>query len=429
MTQKKKLTLFVAAALVLTGTLATWSHTTEAGSIGPDVTVHELPDIDNHGAVGGIRAYSVATTSCNIGDEPLWWCDNDRSYCEEDQHPVIAQNLYRLKDGRFEQLGMSWLKHGFLALANSDPECGDGSCDPPPHGGDQLGVGCTDPYSAFLNGLRPLGLRSEVNATTGEFPFPETVVPSPLTIDQRIQVEEVDLDPVLNPGALYWIEGQYVAPDDATAGNGLNNASYREVTVSGGAFNLDLTGPTVRKVPAIHAWQAVDEAVEMVNVDVDSVPVQRFHIARRVTEIPAGGWHYEYAVHNLNSDRSGRSLTIRFPGAATISEVGFRDVDHHSGEPYDTMDWAVATGADSVTWFTELFADDELANALRWGTMFSFWFDAELPPAELLHTLELFKDGVPTTVDFFFGTEPPVQGLIFTDGFESGDTSAWLVPR
>ncbi len=431
MTRRNKLTLFAAAALALTGTLAIWTHTTEAGSTGPDVTVYELQNTANHGAVGGVRAYSVGTTSCNIGDEPLWWCDDDRSYCDDEQHPVIAQNLYRLKDGRFEQLGMSWLKHGFLSLNLSASQCGDGSCDSPPHGGDQLGVGCTDPYGAGLNGSRPLGMRSEVNATTGTFPFPATFVSWTQQIDQRIQAAEAELDPALNPDARYWIEAQYVAADDASRGNGLNNASHREVSVTPGSFNLGFAGPTVRQQPAIFAWRAAQEGVEILSVNViDSVPLQRFHAARRVTPAPGGGWHYEYAIHNLNSDRSGRAFTVRFPGGATIDNVGFRDVDHHSGEPYDTMDWQVVTGADSVTWFTDLFADDELANALRWGTMFSFWFDADRPAADLKQTLELFKDGVPTTLHFTYGSVgPPGLSDIFSDGFESGDTSAWTLSQ
>ena len=417
---RKKLIPFFAAALVLAGVLALAPRTTEAGSIGPDVTVFDLNGVRNWGALGGVRAYSVGTVSCNIGDEPLWWCDHDTAYCEDDQHPVIAQNLYRLKEGRFEQLGMSWLKHGFLSVNSSNSECGDGSCANPPHGGDQLGVGCTDPYGSTLNGDRPLGMRSEVNATTGVLdPYPFTIVPSPLVIDQRIQVEEAELDPLLNPGARYWVEGHYVAADDAGRGNGLNNASYREVSVNAASFNLGFVAPTVRQKAAIYAWQEVDPGVEIVNADTGAPAVERFHVARRATPADGGSWHYEYAVHNLCSDRSARSLTIRFPAATAITGVGFHDVDHHSGEPYDTMDWQATTDADSVTWFTDTVDVDENANALRWGTMFSFWFDAAAPPIGLEHTLTLFENGVPETLELGFDSG------IFYDGFESGDTSAW----
>lgn len=92
-------------------------ESTFAGGIaqggGPDVIVGELNGggpYNGWGASGGIGAYSIGTTSCNIGTEVLLWQANTV------WHPVIPQNMYRLKDDRFEQIGMSWLKHGFCAI-------------------------------------------------------------------------------------------------------------------------------------------------------------------------------------------------------------------------------------------------------------------------------------------------------------------------
>ena len=94
---------------------------------------------------------------------------------------------------------------------------------------DQLGVGCTDTYDSGLNGGSGnpgtcaggsncrLGQRSEVDATTGVFPMPYTNVDHPGAIDQRLQVAESDVNPALNSGATYWVEGQYIAADDSTA--------------------------------------------------------------------------------------------------------------------------------------------------------------------------------------------------------------------
>jgi len=411
------------AALAAGAVLAV--HAVQAGTIGPDVTVHTLTGPGNFTAVGGFEAYSVGTVSCNQGDVPLNWCDESGGCgggTTSHDHPVIAQNLHRLKAGRFEQIGMSWLKHGFLALAISDPDCGNGVCQNPGTG-NLLGVGCTDPYSSDLNGGRPLGLRSEVNAATGAYPFPFTEVPTVDQTSQRIRVAIADVDPAQNPGAVYWLEGQYIAPDDAGAENGLNNASHRQVFVNAATFSLSFSGagPTVRQLPAIAAWPLMDPDVDLVPVDVPgSVPVERFHVARKVTDLGGGDWHYEYAVHNLNSDRSARSFKVDFPGAATITNAGFHDIDHHSGEPYDTADWAVdlATPGE-VTWSTGTFATDPDANALRWATMFSFWFDATAGPGAVSHTLGLFKPGSPSEVVF------PILTTVFADGFESGDTSMW----
>lgn len=422
----RRKSVLVAVGLVALGVAGAASLTVGAGgSTGPDVTVYSLPGTTNWGASGGVRGYSVGTTSCNIGDAPLNWCNNGGGCgagTTDEDHPVIGQNLYRLKDGRFEQLGMSWLKHGFTSLNNSASGCGDGSCASPPLGGDQLGVGCTDPYDSSLNGgWSHLGRRSEVNATTGVFPYPfGGGGASSQPYDRRVKVLEAELDPALNPDARYFIEGQYVAPDDAQAGNGLNNASYREVTVQTPSFNLSVTGSTVREQSAIEVWLVLDATVDLVNVDTPTTPVERFHVARKITEPTPGVWHFEYAIHNLNSDDSARSFTVDFPGATTFTNIGFHDIEHHSNEPYATTDWTSATTADAVSWSTETFAQNAIANALRWGTMFSFWFDASSSPAGLSHTLGLFKSG---------GTLPiPMGGSeLFSDGFETGDTSAWTL--
>lgn len=386
---------------------------------GPDVTVFELPNTSHFTVSNGIHGYSVGTTSCNVGSVPLNWCD-DAGGCGNgttpQDHPVIAQNMYRLKNGRFNQLGASWLKHGFLSLNQSAAGCGAGSCQNPPLGGSQLGVGCTDPYGSSLNGSRPLGRKSEVNPTTGVFPFPfGGGGATSQSWNQRIPVAQTDLESASNPGARYFIEGHYVAPDDAEADNGLNNASYREVSVNQSTFVLSMVGPTVRETAAIQGWANIDPTVELINVDVlDSRPVERFHVARKVTEVGPGLWHYEYAVHNMNSQRAADRLTIQFFGPTTFSGVGFSDVNAHSNEPYDTTDWPATQSANAVEWAAPPFpASPADANAIRWATMYNFWFDANRPPSDIaFHDLGLFTGAVDSQ-RFLEGSD-----VLLEDGFE-----------
>jgi hypothetical protein len=390
---------------------------------GPDVTVINLTDTMNYGSSGGFRGYSVGTDSCNVGNQPVNWCDEAScGALTSAQHPVIAQGMYRLKGGRFEQIGMSWLKHGFLSLnsANSACQTGHPSCTSPPLGGSQLGVGCTDTYVASLNGSTPMGKRSEVNATNGVFPFPYSEVFPGNVVEQHIKVLETDLALATNPGALYWLEGQYIADNDAAAGNGLNNASYRPVTVQATSpFGLTFSGATIREKTALRAWLAQDPKVELVNVDVPGAIVERFEIARRVTNPSSGVWHFEYAIRNLNSDRSGQFFAIDFPDGTTFTNAGFKDIEHHSGEPYATTDWANAVDDPNsvISWASEDFATNVNANALRWATLFNFSFDAD-SPASGTHRLAFFKPGSPAFVDFVFPG-------IFSDGFEFGDTAQW----
>ncbi len=406
---------------------------------GPDVTVIDVTDVGNYspgGPVGGYRAYAIGTNSCNVGNQPVWWCNGNTAFCSDEQHPVIAQNLYRLTnvdhDGsgatppvpRFEQIGMSWLKHGFFSTNSPNPACNPlQPCASPPHNGEQLGVGCTDTYDSGLNGNRPAGMRSEVNATTGLFPYPYTAVGFSAAPDQRVKVLDSDLDPALHPGALYWAETQYVAADDAAAGNGLNNASYRTVTVGAApARNISVTGSTVRERTALSAWKAADAGVQLGIADFtsDSSPiVERFETALRATDLGAGDWHYEVAIRNMNSRRAARAYSIAFPPGTTLSNAGVRVTSHHSGEPYTTEDWTIDTSAGNVvTWSTVTHAVNPNANALRWGTTFTFRVDADQPPeSRPVHTLSLFLPGTPSTVLLF--------EQIFHDGFERGIPAAW----
>ena len=397
-------------------------------TVGPDMTVFSLSAIANYGTADGFAAYAIGISACNRGDTPLNWCNQDSGCAPgaaSKDHPVLAQNLYRLRNGRFEQIGMGWLKHEILAANSVTFGCVSvlgQACQSPPAGGRQLGIGCTNASGSSLSGVQPLGLRSEVNATTGFFPFPYTVVGGPYTLyDQRIKVPIADLDPALNPGALYWAEAQYVAPDDAAAGNGFNNASYRRVTVAPAPnFNVITTGSTFERQPAIYGWKRQDPNVILTNADVPGSITERFHVGRTVTDLGGGLWHYEYAVHNLNSDRGARAFKIEFPGTANFTNAGFKDIDSHSGEVYATTDWTVSSSGGLLSWATDTFATDPNANALRFGTMYNFWFDADQPPADaVVHTIELFKSGDPASVSFTLG-----DGL-FADGFESGNITPW----
>jgi len=373
--------------------LTTAAMTARAQTTGPDVIVGDLTSVLKFGTVGDITAYSVGTDSCNLGDEVLQW-DADTN-----QHPVIGQNLYRLKDGRLEMLGMSWLKHGFAALALN--LCGQ--CQNP--GDDQvLGVNCSDPYSATLNGnqggfsgLAGLGPRSEVNAFTGQYLFPYgSQGDTGDAIYKRLQVHNDDLDPALNPGALYFAEGHYVTPDDALAGNQDNNSSYRRVLVgepNGGGWLLGVTDQTERESPALQAWQDFDPQVTITDARV-------FHegfvlLGSKCSDNGDQTWHYEYALYNMNSHRSVGRFSVPVDPVVNIFNIGFHDVDYHSGEPYDGTDWPGTVSGSAVEWATDSFDVNPNANALRWGTLYNFRFDADTPPEPVDATIGYFRTGFP----------------------------------
>ena len=384
---------------ILSGACLAGLVATAVFAAGPDVIVGELHGT-RHWTTGGpvneggvdYRAYSIATTSCNIGTMRLDWVQ------ESNQHPVIPQNMYRLKDGRLMQIGMSWLKHGFCALQ----ETACGPCQPAGFGCEnELGIGCSDPYSADLNGSQGnLGPRYEVNAYTGYFVWPfafRNVTGN--AIYKRLRVAQADLG---NPGALYFVEAMYIHPDDAAYGNQANNASYRRVTVSG-SYSLTLQGTTVRQDPAIKAWRAHGNGVNNPDVNVTLVPVDvpnegRYWLAYKVTDLGTGTWRYQYAVQNLTSDRSGGSFSVPAVNVQT-SNPFFHSPRYHSGEPYDNSPWVLEVGGGVIRWRSpQDFLTNPNTNALRWGTMYNFEFDANTPPVMGEVTLGLFKFGTPGSV-------------------------------
>ncbi len=351
------------------------------------------------GPIDGLRAYSLSDVACNLGTEPLDWLVGPNP-----RHPVMAQNMYRLHDGRFEQIGQSWLKHMFCALqqgfcATCEPLCG-GCCS-------RLGVGCSTPYGATRNGnFGNLGPRHEINAhlgtNLGYHAFPE----GNTGLRGRIQVR----DEVLNvPGARYYAEGQYVAADDAQGGDMTrdnNNASWREILFSATNLNATVTGAMHRGDIAMYAWREDDPQVTIVHIDLPDEG--RLTLGYRVTDNGDNTWHYEYALHNLSSDRSAGSFSVPMDLSQIPQSVGFHDVDYHSGEPYPPTDWAVTQDDNSLTWTTETWDENEFANALRWGTMYNFRFDADTEPQTGSIEIGLFKPGTPGAVT--------VEALVPTPG-------------
>jgi len=110
-------TLFLVALLSALSPASARAQGTCPTSLRPDIYAGAITDVYNAPAANGLDAFTVGVTACNLGDAAIdWWANTN-------QHPVAATNLYRYQvvsgAGRFEQIGMSWLKHGFGAAIES----------------------------------------------------------------------------------------------------------------------------------------------------------------------------------------------------------------------------------------------------------------------------------------------------------------------
>lgn len=374
-------------------------------NVGSDVILSGIPDVGSYAAVGGVRGYIIGSHTCNIGTETVEWIGNGP--------PALAMNAYRLHDNRLMQIGMSWAKTACCA-ANS-PACGMPSCT----GGNStnLGVGCRDTYNAGWNAIQSrMGPRSMFNAFDGSF----GTIPSGSfnSISRRLQIAETDMNSANYPGALFFVEGVYVSQRDAQDFNWLNNASYQRVNFAPTTYAMSLVAPFYAQKPAIYAWRdhgnghgVPDLTVDIVNVDVPGEG--RFLAASRVRDNGNGTWRYDYALFNLNSDRSGASLAIPAAPGIQVNSIGFHDVDYHSGEVYDNTNWSSSREPADVKWSSpQTFGENPNSNALRWGMMYNYWFTADRPPTQVQATLGIFKPGGDEEVQFMIqGPQPPPEPL------------------
>jgi len=319
---------------------------------------------------------------------------------------------------------MSWVKHDDWTANRQDcVDCGD-ACNFSLCGGSGLCPGCSDIYGCQNGDQMSLGPRSQVNAWTGGWPVGSESYCNPVSGDViacRLQVKSA----VLAVGITYFLEQQIITPDE-TAANRNNNVSYKATTVGPCDANLcigqvctgtDLAAPrsctdgceclnllTVSgtpncQQPAIKAWKDNDPGV------FESTPISdlndgKFILAAKARNVVSGClWEYEYALYNMNSDKSAGSFRVPLPAGLSSEDLqdirdsaGFHGIPYHSGEPYSAIDWTATVVSGSITWATTPFEINPNANALRWGTLYNFRFQAKRAPVSTeTVTIGLFK--------------------------------------
>jgi len=333
----------------------------------PDIAPSSLAfDWHYYGSSGALSAYSFGTTLCNVGDAPIAW-----DYPLD--MPVVGQNLFRIADGRIEQLGYGYLAPRFCALNIDD--CG--TCQPTNCA--TLGSGCSD-VSALHDGgsgWAKYAIDGNRGAWTSVPPGPSG---DPLVINGRIQVLTSALGQV---DATYVAETQAVSGHDQRSGSGVNNTSWCFVDFSTPSSPQTAAAAYLGE-PALFAWRAVHQDVvisEAFVVDEGGPGVHGFMwIASRAIDL-GGTWRYEYAVQNTTSEVAVRALSILTPcGSANATSAQFFGIDHHSGSPYSDAAWSFAQTGTELGWSTATFAQNADANALRWGNLFAFSFESDAAP-------------------------------------------------
>lgn len=366
-----------------------------------DIITGNLYFVQQRGRENDRVGIAIATTACNKGTVPASWLA-----LPDNRHPLIAQNLYRLKNDRFQQLGHSWVKHGFGVLANDI--CQYGCTEGCPS--TQLCGGCADSYNAQLNGVQTnLGSRAWIQPFTGFFTAGSNAHAGHTHdgVSHRIIVTDADLDQSVNDNASasYFAEGQYVHPQEYTDADSraaramMNNVTYRPITVtgtSGGTYAFAFSELAVTEQPAVRAWTGASYSAIEPEPDVDGQGL----LAWKVSNAGNGRWRYEYALYNQNLDRAMNALWVPIGSGAHLDGVGFSAPPNHPGWSGDGSDgsagfsnepWAITIGSDSIRWDAERFSENPNANAVRWGTLYNFWFLSDQPPQAASATVGFFK--------------------------------------
>ena len=388
-----------------------------AAAPGPDIIVGDMFTLTQFGSSAGQVGLGIGTDSCNNGDQEVHFFALPGT-----DHPVFSQNFYRMSGGphnndRLEQIGQAWVKHTFGADQFDDCALG---CIPAATFR-TLGVGCSDAYASSQNAdqtdhIGAMGSRAWINPFTGAFPGsnprPDSHAGHAHTpTSHRILVNANDLNTTLNPGATYYAEVQYDSPHEyawcqAHPGqcNMYNNASYRRYNVSGTtAFTFTEVGYTSVMTPATAVWAGATT----VTIEPESGVDGRAFVVYKVTNPSTGVWHYEYAIHNQNLDRSIQSFSVPLGQGITLSNIGFHAPPNHPGFPNDgtagnagfsNAAWTSNQTGDALTWSSDTFAQNQNANAIRFGTMYNFRFDSNRPPQPASATVGFLKTGAPITV-------------------------------
>jgi hypothetical protein len=248
----------------------------------------------------------------------------------------------------------------------------------------------------------------------------------------------------MNAGASYYAEGQYITPHEyahcqANPGqcNMNNNVSYRRFSVIGNVspFSFSPAAGTVRMKSAIQAWTGATHVPIQPSPTTDGIG----EIAYKVTNTAPGVWHYEYAIYNQNLDRSIQSFSVPLGSGITLTNIGFHAPPQHPGwandgtvgdAGYSSTPWTPTQAADSMTWATQTFAQNQNANAIRWGTLYNFRFDSNRPPTTVNATIGFFKTGSPITVSIqgpsVVAANVTVSGRVLAAAGGRGLAYAWV---
>ena len=377
-----------------------------------DVALIEMQAQQRRNLGNGHVVITPSATLRNVGDldgaDVAWYAKFSGTYDPygNAQHPFLVWNMYREIDGRFEQIGVSGVKHAFLTINSSCTiNCGDSHI---------LWPGCEDIYGMGNNDSgSSLGPREGIEAYPGLWEqqcsfFDQDCNNSQDnssngTDENRMVVADANLG---DSSASYYISAWYVIRDDI---NIYNTMGYKPYAVSGSAGNWSLS-PTA----SLTTGPASDQYVSPDTIDlVAGTASQRIlqageghlTVAVKVNALAGGLYRYNYMIENFDYDPQVQSVSVPLSQFSALSDFVFVDTDENASN-----DWNMTHTGDMLT------LTSPAGNELDWGILYSFSFTTDAEPTAGDVTLVGLENGGSSFNSAVI--VPNGDDLIFENSFE-----------
>ncbi len=316
----------------------------------------------------------------NIGKADVPWYRAIAPDGQVGPHPYLTMNMYRIQDGRLEQIGSSDVKHAFFALNND--------CDCP--GGQILYATCTDLYAASTNGnFLYLAPRDEVTAFTGDWTslgshfdgepvddFRSHAASGHDPFDHRLVV---DIAEISDTEASYFVDAWYIVGGDI---NIFNSMGYRQVRPNRNGANWSFTLISAH-TPGSVLDQWADPLIEneQNNSQVVDTGEGRYAVAGK-TEQRGDTLRFHYTLFNYDFDRQLNRFEIPVPAGATLTEINAYD-----GDTLTENDWTAEQTENSLVWTAPS------GQGLDWDRLISFSFDMAAQSESATATIGYLETG------------------------------------
>jgi hypothetical protein len=333
---------------------------------------------------GGRVALAPSALLKNVGLGSIVWSEaiEPVSFTEVGPHPMLALAFYRLANGRLEQLGIADVKHAFRAINDGCP-CPAGKIFYP---------ACGDIYGVVTNLNRKyLAPREEVTSHTAAWTrlgshFDQCLGTAPLPIEVCDPADEPDDyrdhqgdDPLYHdsfehrlvvmdedlatPDARYFIEAWYLVADDVDLWNSMG---HREVTprLVREAWSFSFVEQGLRLGSILS--RLTEEGATSAVVDTG---VGRLELAVETADLGGGMTHYDYALMNFDFDRQIERFEVAIESGVVVENISFSGTVGLGGSP-----WESKLGEASIVF------EAPAGEALDWGRLYRFGFDANRPP-------------------------------------------------